>query len=63
MYYSNYADLHNYCSTNEFLQIYTITIVQMYFFTQHRLMWMYFGLIGKIYTIIVATQMNVLEII
>ena len=38
MYYSNYADLHNYCSTNEFLQIYTITIVQMYFFTQHRLM-------------------------
>ena len=29
----------------------------------HKLMWMYFGLIGKIYKIVVAMQMNVLEII
>ena len=26
-------------------------------------MWVYFGLIGKFYTIIVAMQMNILEII
>ena len=62
--YSNGANLHNYYSTNVFLQIYTITITQMYFCTMiYRLMWVYFGLIGKIYTIIVAMQMNVLEII
>ena len=31
-----------------FFQIYTIIIVQMYFRTMiHRLMWVYFGLIGK----------------
>ena len=47
-----------------FFQIYTIIIAQMYFCTiVHRLMWVYFGLIGKFYTIIVAIQMNILEII
>ena len=54
MCYSNGANLHNY-STNVFLQIYTITITQMYFCTMiYRLMWVYFGLNGKIYTIVVA---------
>ena len=62
--YSNSTNLYNYCSTNVFLQIYTIIIEQMYFCAMiYRLMWMYFGLIGKIYKIVVAMQMNVLEII
>ena len=40
---NNYVNLHNYCSTNVFLQIYTITIAQLYFFTMiHRLISMYF---------------------
>ena len=56
--YNNFVNLHNYCSTNVFLQIYTITIAQIYFCTMiHRLICLYFR-IGEIYTITLAMQMN-----
>ena len=47
--YNNYVNLHNYCTTNVFLQFYTITIAQFYFCTMiHRLISVYFGVDWKI---------------